>query len=105
MESAVAVQAKGRHVGCSSRELVDAGDEILDAAEAAAADGPLGNQSEPSFHLIEPGRISGRVMNVESGSRGEPDTHLGVFMGRVVIYDQMHVERVRDGRLDLLDED
>jgi hypothetical protein len=34
-------------------ELVDAGDQIPDAAETAATDGPLGNQSEPAFHLIE----------------------------------------------------
>jgi hypothetical protein len=36
-------------------ELVDAGDSISDTAEAAATDGPLGDDSEPALDLIEPG--------------------------------------------------
>ena len=86
------------------REAVDLCDEVLDTLEGAAADGLLGDQSEPSFDLIEPGRISGRVVDVESGSRGQPKADLGVLMGGVVIDDQMHVERCRDCLVDALDE-
>jgi hypothetical protein len=38
-------------------EAVDFCDEILDALEGASADGLLGDESKPSFDLIEPGRI------------------------------------------------
>jgi len=86
------------------REAVDLCDEVLDTLEGAAADGLLGDQSEPSFDLIEPGRVSWRVVDVESGSRGQPEADLGVLMGGVVIDDQMHVERLRDGLVDALDE-
>ena len=86
------------------REAVDLCDEVFDAFEGASADGLLGDHSEPSFDLIEPGRISWRVVDVESGSRGQPEADLGVLMGGVVIDDQMHVERCRDGLVDALDE-
>ena len=36
------------------REAVDFRDEVLDAFEASAADGLLGNESEPALDLIEP---------------------------------------------------
>ena len=35
-------------------EVIDSGDEFFDAAEAAAAYGLLGNETEPALHLIEP---------------------------------------------------
>ena len=53
-------------------EAVDLCDEVLDTLEGAAADGLLGDQSEPSFDLIEPGRISGRVVDVEAWPCGQP---------------------------------
>ena len=85
------------------REAVDLCDEVLDAFEGAAADGLLGDQSEPSFDLIEPGRISGRVVDVEAGSRRQPEAYLGVLVSGVVVDDQMHVERCRDVLVDALD--
>ena len=33
---------------------VDLFDQILDAAEGAAANGPLSDQAEPALHLIQP---------------------------------------------------
>ena len=84
-------------------ELVDTGDQIPDTAEATATDSPLGDQSEPAFHLIEPGRIGWGVMDMEAGSRGEPDPHLGVFVGSVVVDDQVHVQVVWNRRIDLLE--
>jgi hypothetical protein len=35
-------------------EAVDLGDEVFDALEGSSADGVLGDQSKPAFHLIEP---------------------------------------------------
>ena len=81
-------------------ELVDSGDQIPDAAEAAATDGPLSNRSKPAFHLIEPGRIGGRVVDVETWPGGEPDAHFGVFVGGVVVHDQVHVQLRWNSRID-----
>ena len=38
---------------------LDALDEFLDVAEGTAADGALGNETEPALYLIESRRISG----------------------------------------------
>ena len=53
-------------------EAVNFCDEILDAFEGASADSLLGDETEPTFDLIEPGRIRWRVVEVESGPRGQP---------------------------------
>lgn len=47
---------------------------------------------KPAFHLIEPGGVGGRVMDVEAGALRQPDTHLGVLMGAVVVHDQVDVQ-------------
>ena len=62
----------------------------------------MGDEPEPSFDLIEPGRISWRVVDVESGPRGQPEAYFGVLVGGVVVDDEMHVERCRDGLVDAL---
>ena len=41
---------------------------------------------------------------MEARPFGQPEAHLGVLMGGVVVDDQMHVERCRDGPVDALDE-
>jgi hypothetical protein len=38
-------------------EVVDFGDEVFDVSEASAADGLLGDETEPTFDLVEPGGI------------------------------------------------
>lgn len=39
------------------------------------------------FHLVEPRGIGGGVVHVIAGSLCQPSTHLGVFLGDVVIDD------------------
>ena len=84
-------------------ELVDVDDQIPNTAEAVATDRPLDNQSEPAFHMIEPGRIGGREMNVETGPVGEPDTYLGVFVGGVFVHNQVYIKTVWNRCIDLLE--
>ncbi len=60
-------------------EVVDSGDEVLDASEAAASDRLLGNEAEPAFDLVEPGRVGGGVVNVEAGSLCKPDARPGML--------------------------
>lgn len=73
-------------------EFVDAPDQFADAPETATADGLLGNEAEPAFHLVEPGRIGRRVVHVETWPLGQPYTHFGVLVGGVVVDDQMHIQ-------------
>src|SRR5450432_3041449 len=72
---------------------VDALDEFLDVAKGAAADGLLGDEAEPAFDLIEPRGISRSIVDVVAGMPGEPGANLGVFVGGVVVDDEMQVER------------
>jgi len=75
---------------------VDALGEFLDVAEGTAADGTLGNETEPAFDLIEPRRVSWGVVDVVARPGGEPDANFGVLVGGVVIDDEMQVERDRN---------
>src|SRR3990172_10832317 len=50
-------------------ETLNVGNQLVNAAEGSAADRLLGNDVEPDFHLIEPGRIGrGEVQVVTRAS-------------------------------------
>ncbi len=84
-------------------ELLDAGDQIAYAAETAAANCLLCNQPEPALHLIEPASIGRRGMDVKAGPLRQPQTHLGMLVGGVVVDNQMHVEIFGDRLVDALE--
>ena len=71
-------------------EVVDSGDEMFDASETSAADGLLSDKTEPTFDLVEPGRIGWGVVHVEARALREPQPHLGMLVRSVVVDDQMH---------------
>jgi hypothetical protein len=48
-------------------EVIDSGDEVFYAWEAASANFLLRNESEPSLDLVEPGRVDGGCSGFESG--------------------------------------
>ena len=73
-------------------ESINFGNEFFDIGEGATANGFLGDNTEPTFYLIDPGRIGWRVMDVIAGSFNQPCLDLRVFMGRVVVDDQVYVE-------------
>ncbi len=78
-------------------EAFDFGDQFLDVAEGAATDGLLGDDVEPDFHLVEPGRVGWCEVHVVAGAwccQSALDAR--VLVGGVVIHDQMHVEGFRD---------
>jgi hypothetical protein len=56
------------------------------------ADGALGNQREPALDLIEPTGIGGSEVQVIAGMTGQPGFDLGMFVGGVIVQDQMDVE-------------
>jgi len=47
-----------------SNELLNLGHQVLDALERATANGSLGDDVEPHFHLVEPGSVGGCVVNL-----------------------------------------
>jgi len=51
-----------------------------------------------SFHLVEPRGIGGGVVHVIAGLLRQPSTHLGVFVGDVVIDDEVKVQNRRQQR-------
>ena len=73
-------------------ELLDAGDEVAGASEAATANRLLCDESEPAFNLVEPGSVGRREVDMEAGSLREPEAYLGVLVGGVIIHDQMGIE-------------
>jgi hypothetical protein len=84
--------------------VLDLGDQLLDAGEAPPPDRPLGDEPEPSLHLVEPGGVGGGVVNVEARPLGQPGTNLGVLVGAVVVGDQVDAKILWDGLLDLAEE-
>ena len=62
-------------------EGVDPLNQFLDAAKRAATDGSLGDQAEPTLHLVEPRGIGRCVVDVAAGPLRQPGSHLGVLVG------------------------
>src|SRR5262245_35417284 len=82
----------------------DRGLQPAHAVEAAAPDGLTGNQGEPAFHQVEPGRPSGCEVQMETRMSGEPLLHRRVLVRPVVVADQVNLaariaarERVEKG--------
>src|SRR5579885_2036923 len=59
------------------------------AVEAAAADGLLGDQGEPALHQVEPRGAGGREMELDARMGGQPLLYRRVFVGPVVVADQV----------------
>jgi len=85
-------------------EVVDSGDQVFDAPETPSADRLLGDEAEPSFHLIEPGRVGGSVVDLEAGPLRQPESYLGMLVGGVVVDDQMNSKTFWHGLIDALEE-
>src|SRR5579864_6110489 len=85
-------------------EVVDSRHQVTDAAERAAADGPLGDDVEPDLHLIEPGGIRRRVVHMEARTGGQPAPDLRMLVRGIVIDDQMDREVVGHRGLDMAQE-
>ena len=65
--------------------------QVALAVEDAAADGLAGDEREPAFDLVEPGRVRRRGMEVEARMLKEPVLHLRREVVRGVVEDAMHV--------------
>ena len=99
---------RGRSPGEGLRVLIPVIDELLDAfaqvryrGEGAAPDRALRDQAEPTFHLIQPGTVGGRVVDVETRMTREPAFDFGVFVRAVVIDDEMQIQVRRHGLINM----
>jgi hypothetical protein len=61
-------------------------------------------KANPAFDLVQPRAIGGREVRMKARAARQPSAHLRVFMRGVVIADQMHVEPLRNVRLDVSQE-
>ena len=82
-------------------EVIDFGDLFLDALERAAADSLSGEKSEPVFDLVEPGRVGGHEVKMEAWPARQPCAHFGVFVGGVIVQDQVYVQGGGHGLVDM----
>jgi hypothetical protein len=85
-------------------EALDLTAQVRDRGEGAAADRALRDQSEPALDLVQPGGISGCVMQVKTRMAREPRFDGGVFMRAVVIDDHVHVQILGHFGLDVTQE-
>ena len=76
--------------------MLDFGDQLFDAREAATPDCSLSDDPKPALHLIEPGGVGRRVVDVEPWTLRQPGADFGVLVRAVVVDDQVHVELGRD---------
>ena len=70
-------------------EMVDLPDQIFHASECAPADGLLGDDIEPYLHLVQPGSVGRRKMNMKARMNGQPALNPQMLMGAVVVDDEM----------------
>ena len=77
--------------------------QFADTAKRAASYCLLGDQSEPALHLVEPTGVGGSVVDVVTRPAREPSLNLRMFMGAVVIRDQMDIESGRDATVEVIE--
>ena len=69
--------------------VADGGDQLLQVLENAAADLVCSQVAKEAFDHIEPRGRSGGKADVESLMALEPALHTGMFVGRVVVADEV----------------
>lgn len=85
-------------------EMVDFSGQVLDAPEGASSNRLLGDHVEPDLDLVQPGGVGRRQMDVKARMQGQPALHPGVFVGGIVVDDQMNIQILRDVSVNMLKE-
>ena len=83
-------------------EFLDSPYQFTNTAKATPADCLLGDKTEPAFDLVEPGGICGCVVDLKARSLGQPCAHFAMFVGGVVVHDQVHLQMGGNGTVDVL---
>jgi hypothetical protein len=84
--------------------VIDRGDELVEGAEAAAADPLVGDLLEPPFDQVQPRRAGRGEQQVEPAPAGvcQPLGDFLVAVGVEVVQHQMHVQMAGDVQVDEL---
>jgi hypothetical protein len=100
-----AVHTKGFWIGvCLGEEAVDGSLQFVEGSEDAALETPARELGEEGLDGVEP-RCRGRCeVEGPASMAGEPLTHLGMFVGGVVVDDGMDRHSPRHPRLDGVEE-
>src|ERR1700686_2372955 len=83
---------KGFWLGVVLVDVVTYGhDQLLDIAENSTAKAVLREVAKESLHHVEPGTAGRCEVDVEPRMAGQPLFQLGMFVGRVVIGDEVNL--------------
>lgn len=84
--------------------VLDSGDQFRHAAECPAADALVGDLAKPALDQVQPGTRSRSEMQMEPGMAPDPGLDLRMFVGSIVVHDQVQVRPVRCFAIDLFEE-
>ena len=70
--------------------VIDFRDQFLHTAERSPANSLLRDAIEPDLYLIEPGGIGRSEVHMESWARVEPASDSPMFVGGVIIHNDVH---------------
>ena len=69
--------------------MINLATQLLDATEGPTTNGLLRDPTEPELHLVEPGGVRRRVVDVVARPQGQPGADLRMFRRGIVIDDEM----------------
>jgi len=78
-------------------------DQFGYAPENATSQSIAGEVAKEALDHVQPGSVGGRKMEVKTRVFAQPFVHLGMFVGGVVIQNQMQLAIGRSLRVDLLE--
>ena len=85
-------------------EVHDRLDQLYYATKRASTNAFIGDLAEPALDQVQPGTARGNEVNVKPLVPFQPGFHLGMFMGGVVVHDQMKLTVGRRFLVDQLQE-
>ena len=84
--------------------LIDCHDQFLHVTKDTATETVLSQISKESLDHVQPRGAGGREVNVEPPVAGEPSFYLRVFVGGIVVHDQMQLLVLRCGVIEQTEE-
>ena len=85
-------------------KVIDGGLQLGDALEDAAADSLAGDLGEEALNEVQPGRRSRNEVQLEAWMPLQPRLNFLCLVRRVVVDDEMEIEMLGYGPVDLLQE-
>ncbi len=76
--------------------IVDHFDQGADIGERTATQSLVGDLTKPAFHHIEPGTGCRNEVQMKAWMTFQPGSNAGMFMGSIVVNDQMELQAARD---------